>query len=120
MSTREEGCYSGPFDTREEAVAEIDENGVGFVGYEGPLKFGPLLCARSILESLAEDVCRELSDEHPDYDSWPGSVSKAQEDELGAALNAALKAWMDKHGFALPNVILGVERIDRREEAARG
>lgn len=127
MSSREEGSYSGPYDTREEAIAEIAEDDVGFVGYQGHLPWAKcadgtakLICGRSVLENLAEQVCGEIDSEHPDYDDWPGAVSKAMEEELEVALNKTLAAWMEKHRFGLPSVILGVERIDRREEAARG
>jgi hypothetical protein len=119
--------FFGPFDSRADAIAEIDDGIIGRVGYTGPLPWAvlpdgtpKLIDAREVLERLAERVCAELEDEHPEHDDWlEDGFTKAREEELSLALNHAMKAWMDKHGFALPRVIVGIERIDKKE-ASRG
>jgi len=45
-------------------------------------------------------------------------VTKEQETELEDALNAAMNAWMEKHGYALPSCIVDVELVRREKEGA--
>lgn len=115
-SEHEDGSWSGPADSRAEAVeeilAELEPGETGYVGRQGPLPMSHLVQGGT-LERVIENVCGELDSEHPDYEAWPGAVTRAQEDELDSMLDAAFKAWMEKHGFSLPNVILDVEPIEK-------
>jgi len=62
---REEGCsWTGPFDTKAEAVeeilAELDDDEHGYVGRSGPLPYGKLIHVNSLIASLVSIVDVEL------------------------------------------------------------
>ncbi|MBM7328754.1 hypothetical protein JS562_37685 [Agrobacterium sp. S2] len=95
----------GPFDTREEAIAEArgqngDDVGVHVAeAYKEPLKLSSYL-SRHMIEIIlehAEDCVADLGDEYGDHVTFDLSDEEAK--DLRNMLSSATDAWQEKHGL---------------------
>ena len=112
--TNDENFSNGPFDTREQAVAELD----GYGGYvvlarKVPLRLSEYFDVDTLLEN-AEDVAYDLCNEDGDplFD-----VSKEQSKDLQARIRAAIDAWQYAHNLTfVPWAFTGTKNLERIEE----
>jgi hypothetical protein len=92
----DEAYTNGPFDTREQAVAELDGLG-GYVimARKVPLKLSDSFDADVFLES-AEDSASDLANEDGDplFD-----ITSYQQADLEARVRAAIDAWQYAHNL---------------------
>lgn len=112
-SRGEENFSGGPFDTREEAISELE----GYGGYivlarRVPLRLSECFDVDTLLES-AEDVSCDLGNENGDplFD-----VSKDKSEDLQARIRAAIDAWQYAHGLTfMPWMFNGTKNLERIE-----
>ncbi|WGG58142.1 MULTISPECIES: hypothetical protein [Brucella/Ochrobactrum group] len=100
-----ESFLFGPFDSREEAIAEARAQNGDNIGvyvteaYKEPLKLSAYMSAdtiETILEN-AESTVAEFGDEYGEYTTF--DVSDEQAGDLRAILREAIDAWQEKHGL---------------------
>lgn len=104
----------GPFDTREQAIADLD----GYGGYvilarKVPLRLAGYFDVETFLENAEEaayDVCNENGD--PVFD-----VSKEQSEDLQARIRAAIEAWQYAHNLTfVPWAFTNSKNLERIPE----
>lgn len=112
--SNEEEFSGGPFDTRHQAIAELD----GYGGYivlarKVPLRLSGYFDVDAFLESAEEaayDLCNENGD--PVFD-----VSKEQSEDLQARIRAAIEAWQYAHSLTfVPWAFTGTKNLERIPE----
>ena len=112
--SNEEEFSGGPFDTRHQAIAELD----GYGGYivlarKVPLRLSGYFDVDAFLES-AEDAAYDLCNENGDpvFD-----VSKEQSEDLQARIRAAIEAWQYAHNLTfVPWAFSGTKNLERIPE----
>lgn len=109
--SNEEEFQHGPFDTREQAIAELD----GYGGYivlarKVPLRLSDYFRADGFLEN-AEDAAYDLANEggDPVFD-----VSAYQQENLQICVRAAIDAWQYAHSLTfIPWAFNGTKNLER-------
>lgn len=107
----QEAFTDGPFDTREQAIAELDGHG-GYVimARKFPLRLSKYFDAAGFLEDAEEavyDLCNEDGD--PIFD-----ISNNQHADLEARVRATIEAWQDESGLTfIPWGFSGVKGLER-------
>lgn len=112
--SNEETFEYGPFDTREQAIAELD----GYGGYivlarKVPLRLSGYFDADTFLEN-AEDSAYDMANENGDpvFD-----ISSDQQADLEARIRAAIEAWQYAHNLTfMPWAFSGTKNLERIEE----
>lgn len=107
----EETFSEGPFDTREQAIAELD----GYAGFvllarKVPLRLSQFFHADTFLEN-AEDSAYDMANEDGDplFD-----ISSDQQADLEARVRAAIEAWQYAHGLTFePWSFTGTKNLER-------
>lgn len=103
LSLRGEHFNVGPYPSADAAIAAAPEEfrlapGRAFhVGKRGPAPH-IWIDAESILDDLRTDMADQVGS---DLATEEFDADQAQYDELGEALNRALREWMDRHGLHL-------------------
>lgn len=94
--SNEEEFGNGPFDTREQAIAELDGyDGFVMLARKVPLRLSGYFDVETLLES-AEDATYDMAN----YDGDPiFDVSKDQQEDLQARVRAAIEAWQYAHNL---------------------
>jgi len=96
-TTNEEHYGQGPFDSRENAVADAKAEGVGRfwtarkhtpTGVDFPID------AQTVLEQIGEQAYEMAGEAAED---WPGYHDDEDEKKLEHDLNAVLRRWIDEH-----------------------
>lgn len=111
--SNEEEFQHGPFDTREQAIAELD----GYGGYivlarKVPVRLSGYFDADTFLEN-AEDSAYDMANEDGDpvFD-----ISKDQQEDLQARIRAAIDAWQYAHNLTfMPWAFNGTKNLERVE-----
>lgn len=110
----EEQFSGGPFDTREQAIADLD----GYGGYvilarKVPLRLAEYFDVDTFLENAEEvayDACNENGD--PVFD-----VSKEQSEDLQARIRAVIEAWQYAHNLTfVPWAFTSSKNLERIPE----
>ena len=87
---------SGPFNTREQAIAELDgEGGYVILARKVPLRLSGYFDVDTFLEQ-AEESAYDMANEDGDplFD-----VTKDQQEDLQARVRTAIEAWQYAHGL---------------------
>lgn len=112
--SNEEQFSGGPFDTREEAIADLD----GYGGYivlarKVPLRLSGYFDVDTFLEQAEEaayDLCNESGDTLFD-------LSKEQSEDLQARIRTAIEAWQYAHNLTfVPWAFTGSKNLERIPE----
>lgn len=112
--SNEETFEYGPFDTREQAIAELDgEGGYVIMARKVPLRLSGYFDADTLLENAedaAHDACNEDGDPVFDIDS----DHKA---DLEARVRAAIEVWQYAHNLTfVPWAFTGTKNLESIEE----
>ena len=112
--SNDEEFSNGPFDTREEAVAELDGWG-GFVvmARKVPQRLAGYFDVDTFLEE-AEEAAYELCNENGDplFD-----VTKEQSEDLQARVRTAIQDWQDTHDLTfVPWAFTGSSNLENIPE----
>ena len=110
----QEQFSGGPFDTREQAIADLDGCG-GYIvlARKVPLRLSGYFDIDAFMES-AEEAAYELCNENGDplFD-----VSKEQSEDLQARIRAAIEAWQYAHNLTfVPWAFTESKNLERVKE----
>ena len=106
QARNEEGSYSGPHATRDDAIAEghgewgeDDEHGFWIAEFTNPpVKLSEWIHAESLLERAEESIF-DNDRASQDWDDAIFEASTEQQDDLKARIIAACDEWQEAHGL---------------------